>query len=138
MFALKFENLHQKMSNDLPKILLNLLQRFTAISEFYSWLIDWWLTPTLAVFQLYRGMAKENRIPIVTYQRGKVGIPLIGLTLPYSCACPTPDLDFQHNIMLSCFLCSIVGGEWWLFVSLILVELLSIIVSSFFHNILPY
>jgi hypothetical protein len=36
MFALKFENLHQKMSNDLPKILLNLLQRFTAISEFYS------------------------------------------------------------------------------------------------------
>ena len=34
-------------------------------------------------------------------------IPLTVLTLPYFCACPKPELDFQYHMLWS-FLCSMI------------------------------
>jgi hypothetical protein len=32
-----------------------------------------------------------------SYQEGRVGIPLTGLTLPQYCSCPMPGLEFPFN-----------------------------------------
>jgi hypothetical protein len=94
------------------------------------------------------------------YQRRRVGIPLTGLISPHFCACPKPGPGFpipyfvvlfvfydlrwevvatflclcQARIRISKTICSMIWGERWLFVLFILVELLTITVSTFFSQ----
>ena len=84
--------------------------------------------------QLSRG---KGRDPVIkrgglrsSYQEGRVEIQLSCLTLPNVCA-PSQNLDFQHPMLWS-FLCSVSEDERWLFVLLILVDLLSITVEILF------
>jgi len=42
--------------------------------------------------------------PLTMYQEGKVGISLIGLTLPHYCACPKPWHGFPTSYVLGFFL----------------------------------
>jgi hypothetical protein len=56
--------------------------------------------------------------------RGRVEIPSTGLTLPHFCACPKSGPGFPIYMSWS-FLCSLSWGESWMFVLLILIELLT-------------
>jgi len=38
-----------------------------------------------------------------SYQEGRVGIPLTGLTLPHSCACPKPGTGFPMSCIVVSF-----------------------------------
>jgi hypothetical protein len=60
-----------------------------------------------------------------TYQEGRVGIPITGLTPPPFCACPKLGPGFQRHMSWFLFLCVCEGGRW-LFVWLIMVELYTI------------
>ena len=45
----------------------------------------------------------------------RVGIPLTDLTSLHFYACPKPGLAFQHTMLWSFFVCSMIWGERWLF-----------------------
>jgi len=57
-------------------------------------------------------------------QMGVLWTPFTGLTIPHFVPVPSQGLDSQHHMSWSVF-CSFVWGERWLFVLLILVELLT-------------
>jgi hypothetical protein len=59
-----------------------------------------------------------------SHQKGRVGIPLTGLTLQHFCACPKSEPGFPMSYAVF-FLCTMSRGEQWLFVLLMLVELLT-------------
>jgi len=43
---------------------------------------------------------------ILSYQKGRVGIPLIGLTPPHFCACPMPGPGFPTSYVVVYFVFS--------------------------------
>jgi len=68
------------------------------------------------------------RDPII--RRGRVRKPLTDLTLENVCARPSPGLGFVIPYVVP-FLCSLIWGERWLLVLLILLELLTIAAQTF-------
>jgi len=71
-------------------------------------------------------------------QEGRVRIPLTCLTPPHVCACPKSEPGFTSSYVVI-FSCLVRKGERWLFVLLILKELLTITVYKLsFHNTCIY
>ena len=73
---------------------------------------------------LAKTLTKLNFSEIMTGE----GIPFTGLNPSHVCACLEPRPGFQTQYVLV-FLCSMIGCERWLFVSLILLEFVIITVK---------
>ena len=76
--------------------------------------------------------------PIINRERVGIPLPVTGFILSHVCAYPKQETGCPTSYVMVYFSCSMIWGERWLLVLMILVELLTITVYAFFTELEYY